>query len=218
MMLKGVVFGLCVIMNKNDARDFSHLEINAIATIVNRACLKLENNYLYESMYDYLVSNLTALVHTIEAKDPYTKDHSERVTRYALEISEVIGMNEKNKEAIRFAGPLHDIGKIDARDDILLKPGKLTKEEYEEIKKHVVIGEEILRPLKFLHLESDIVRHHHENFDGTGYPDGLKGEAIPLLARIMSVADTYDALTSTKPYRKKRTHEEALNEIMVIYT
>ncbi|HLC15458.1 MAG TPA: HD domain-containing phosphohydrolase, partial [Thermodesulfovibrionia bacterium] len=139
-------------------------------------------------------------------------------TRYALEISEVIGMNEKNKEAIRFAGPLHDIGKIDARDDILLKPGKLTKEEYEEIKKHVVIGEEILRPLKFLHLESDIVRHHHENFDGTGYPDGLKGEAIPLLARIMSVADTYDALTSTKPYRKKRTHEEALNEIMVIYT
>lgn len=215
MLLKGVVFGLCVIMNKTDARDFSLLELNAISTVINKGCLKLENNYLYESMYDYLASTLCSLVQVIEAKDPYTKDHSERVTQYALEVSEAMELNEKNKDAIRFAGRLHDIGKIGVKDVILLKPGRLTREEFEEIKKHVIIGEEILKPLKFLPLESEIVRHHHENFDGTGYPDGLKEEEIPLLARIMAVADTYDALTTTRPYRKERTHEEAVKEILL---
>ena len=215
MLLKGVVFGLCVIMNKTDARDFNSLELNAISTVIYKGCLKLENNYLYESMYDYLTSTLCSLVQIIEARDPYTKNHSERVTQYALEISDAMRLNDKNKNAIRFAGRLHDIGKVGVRDVVLLKPGRLTNEEFEEIKKHVIIGEDILKPLKFLPLESEIVRHHHEYFDGTGYPDGLKGEKIPLLARIMALADTYDALTSTRPYRKKRTHEEAVEEILL---
>lgn len=125
-------------------------------------------------------------------------------------IAEEMGCSEEELDVINVAGSLHDIGKIGIRDDILLKPGRLTGEEYEKIKEHPVIGADIISKLGLWDREMEIIRHHHERYDGNGYPDGLKGEEIPKLARIMSVADCYDAMASDRSYRRKMDKNEAL--------
>ena len=150
---------------------------------------------------DMNLNTIKTLAVAIEAKDHYTRGHSDRVTRYAVDIAQEMHLSKKEVEVIQHAGILHDLGKLGIDDAILRKPGKLTDEEYDLIKKHPEIGEYMLGPLKFLKDEKPIVRHHHERYDGRGYPDGLKGEAIPLGARIMAVADTFDAMTSERPYR-----------------
>jgi len=124
-----------------------------------------------------------------------------------------MGLPAADMDAIRFGGFLHDIGKIGVRDTVLLKPGRLTEEEFAEIHRHPEIGDAIVRPLRLLAKEREIIRFHHERFDGKGYPDGLRGEEIPVLARILAVADAYDAMTSNRPYRTRRTHAFALEEL-----
>jgi putative nucleotidyltransferase with HDIG domain len=213
MMIKDEIFGFAMVVNKLNAKQFNKEEIYLLSTLINKTCLKIENNSLYDRMYGHFMDSLYSLVATIEARDSYTKEHSVRVTQYALEIADGLGLDQDSKDIIKLGGYLHDIGKIGVRDSVLLKKGKLTKEEYEEVKKHVIIGDEILKPLKFLPIERSIVKHHHEWFNGTGYPDGLKGEDIPLFARMTIVADTYDALTTTRPYRESRSHDEAIAEI-----
>jgi putative nucleotidyltransferase with HDIG domain len=213
MMIKDEVFGLLVIINKINGKQFTNEEINLLSTLINKTCMKIENNSLYDKMYGHFMDSLYSLVATIEARDSYTKEHSLRVTQYAMEIADVLGLDNTSKDIIKLAGYLHDIGKIGVRDSVLLKKGRLTKDEYEEVKRHVIIGDEILKPLKFLPIERSIVKHHHEWFDGSGYPYGLKGRDIPLFARMTIVADTYDALTTTRPYRTERSHDEAIAEI-----
>ncbi len=144
---------------------------------------------------------IAGMAKAVEAKDPYTQGHAERVTRYAVALAEAAAVPLHIRELVVRAGPLHDVGKIGVPDYVLGKPGRLTDEEFALIKRHPEIGDDICRPLHSLRRLRPGIRHHHERYDGRGYPDGLAGEDIPLEARVLAIADTYDAMTSTRPYR-----------------
>ncbi|MEE4365001.1 MAG: HD domain-containing phosphohydrolase [Desulfotignum sp.] len=203
LKIREKIFGVASAFIFQEDRFFSEKDIYYMNFITQKAASAIENIALYENIYDNLFSTLFAFVTALEVRDLYTRKHSTRVARYAHMIAEEMGCSEEELDVINFAGSLHDIGKIGIRDDILLKPGRLTDEEYEKIKEHPVIGADIISKLGLWDREMEIIRHHHERFDGKGYPDGLKGEDIPKLARIMSVADCYDAMASDRAYRKK---------------
>lgn len=213
LMIYESIFGFLVLAEKKDGTRFCDDEISLLREFLNKVTMKLENITLYDITNQHLVNILKTLVLTIQARDSYTKRHSERVTEIALEIAEEMGTPQSVKDVLAFGGFLHDIGKIGVKDTILLKPARLTDEEFEEIKKHPIIGDSIVEPLGSYPEERLIIRHHHERFDGRGYPDGLSGEDIPLTARILAVADTYDSMTSTRPYRKGLPHQVAIDEI-----
>lgn len=158
-------------------------------------------------------ATLDALEHAMAGKDQYTKDHMGRVARYAAAIADELGCDERTRQLAAVAGRIHDIGKIAVPDHILLKPGKLTTDEFTQMKHHAARGAAIARESKVLGDVADVVRAHHERFAGGGYPDGLAGDAIPLAARIVAVADTFDALTSARVYRPERPLDQALAEI-----
>ena len=164
----------------------------------------LKKNYL---------ETIEALAFAVDEKDPYTHYHSRRVTELCGLISRGMALSDTKLERIRIAGLLHDIGKIGIKDSILLKAGKLTREEFEEIKTHPLRSAKILEPISDLREIIPAIRHHHERFDGSGYPDGLKGLEIPLEARIMAVADAYDAMTSNRAYRESMGHSVAIEQI-----
>lgn len=169
---------------------------------------------LYEDLRDTYMRTIKALAQAIDARDHYTHSHSENVTRYSQMMALELKVDIQKIEEILDACQLHDLGKIGVHDYILVKPGKLTPDEFEEVKLHALKGAQILEPLTFLEGVIKIVKQHHERYDGGGYPFGLKGEQIDLGARIMSVADTYDAMTSARPYRiKPLSKEEAIEEI-----
>ncbi len=155
-------------------------------------------------------SIIYALAVAVEAKDPYTRGHSERVAEFSVRLADAVGLYTHDFAIIRGAALLHDIGKIGISGSILRKPGSLTGIEFQQVKKHPGIGERICQSLKFARDMLPIIRHHHERFDGKGYPDGLKGEKIPLMARIVAIADAFDAMTSDRPYRPGMTVDEAL--------
>ena len=169
---------------------------------------------LYEDLRETYMRTIKALAHAIDARDHYTYSHSDNVARYSELIAKQMNVEMGYLEDIKDACQLHDLGKIGVHDNVLSKPYPLTPQEFEEIKQHSAKGAQILEPLKFLDNVIEIVKHHHERWDGKGYPDGLKGEAIPLGARIMSVADSYDAMVSARPYRKVGLlQSEAIEEI-----
>lgn len=153
---------------------------------------------------------VTTLALTVEARDPYTEGHCERLSRYSVALGKALQRSAEELRALRLGGVLHDIGKIAVSDSILLKPGPLTESELEIMRQHTIIGEHICRPLRSLHLVLPIIRHHHEHQDGTGYPDGLRGEQIPVLACILQTVDVYDALTTKRPYKPAFSQEEAV--------
>jgi putative two-component system response regulator len=162
-----------------------------------------------EEIQKTFINTVTSLVNALEAKDEYTHGHSERVTDIAIKIARELRIDETDVEKIRLAGLLHDIGKIGVKEHILNKPGKLTEEEFEQVKTHSKIGEHILRPVIKDKDILDMVIHHHERCDGRGYPDGLVDSQISLQASILAVADAYDAMTSDRPYRKALSIEDA---------
>lgn len=169
---------------------------------------------LYQQLQKTYMQTIKALAQAIDAKDHYTHGHSEKVTKYALMIAQEMGLKSEEIEEIKEACELHDLGKIGIHDYILTKPGKLTLEEWEEVKLHSLKGAEILEPLDFLDGVIDLVRQHHERHDGKGYPYKLTGEQIKIGARIMAVADSFDAMISERPYREKPlSKEEAIEEI-----
>jgi putative two-component system response regulator len=145
---------------------------------------------------------LFSLALTIEAKDPYTEGHCDRLSKYSVALGEKLGLPQDLRVALRRGGLIHDIGKLAVPEDILLKPGPLTPEERKIMEQHTVISEEICAPLRSFRHVLPIIRHHHERQDGSGYPDGLKGAQVPLMARILQITDIYDALTTDRPYRK----------------
>src|ERR1700740_3120012 len=153
---------------------------------------------------------LFSLALSIEAKDPYTEGHCDRLSRYSVALGEKLGLSEELRVALRRGGLVHDIGKLSVPESILLKPGPLTPEERKIMEEHTVIGERICAPLRSFRHVLPIIRHHHERQDGSGYPDGLKGEQVPLTARILQITDIYDALTTDRPYRKALPVEKAL--------
>jgi putative two-component system response regulator len=152
---------------------------------------------------------LFSLALSVEAKDPYTTGHCDRLARYSVVLGRKLGVSEEYLKALHRGGILHDVGKIGIPDSILLKPGQLTREERTVMQAHPVIGERICAPLKSLRLVLPIIRHHHERWDGSGYPDGLAGGAIPLTARILQVVDLFDAFTTQRPYKPAFTLEQS---------
>ncbi len=194
-------------------RRFNEKDLYYLDFMSKKASTGIENLALYENIYNNLLSTLYAFVKAIEARDPYTKQHSSRVTLIASTLAKALGCSDEEREILNVSGLLHDIGKIGIRDAILLKPGRLDAEEYRIIQQHPVIGCEIMGQLGLWTREKQIVRHHHERFDGKGYPDRLAGQQIPLLARILSVADVYDAIASDRAYRE-RMPESKILEIM----
>src|SRR3984885_9470972 len=155
-------------------------------------------------------SVLFSLARSIEGKDPYTHGHCERLSDYSVRLGEHLGLSEDQLVALRRAGIVHDVGKIAVPDAILLKPGRLTPDEWTIIREHSVVGERICAPLKSFRFVLPIIRHHHEKLDGSGYPDGLRGEAIPVTARVRQIVDVYDALTPDRPYKKAFSVTDAL--------
>jgi putative two-component system response regulator len=155
-------------------------------------------------------SVLFTLAQSIEGKDPYTHGHCERLAEYSAQLGEHLKLSEEQMIALRRAGVVHDVGKIAVPDAILLKPGRLTAEEWTLIKEHPVVGERICAPLKSFRLVLPIIRHHHEKLDGSGYPDGLRGENIPVTARVLQIVDVYDALTTVRPYKPAFSVPDAL--------
>ena len=153
---------------------------------------------------------LFTLARSIEGKDPYTHGHCERLADFSARLGEHLGLPEEQIIALRRGGVVHDIGKIAVPDAILLKPGRLSEDEWKLIREHPVVGERICAPLKSFRTVLPIIRHHHERFDGSGYPDGLRGESIPITARVLQIVDVYDALTTERPYKHAFSITEAL--------
>jgi putative nucleotidyltransferase with HDIG domain len=175
--------------------------------------VSLQKILLSENVEENLIDTISSFVNALESKDTYLKGHSARVSLYAGEIARAMGLSPAQVAVTRRAGILHDLGKLVVLDSILQKPGRLTNEEFALMMGHPVTAAKILKPLRFLAREAEAVKRHHERYDGKGYPDGLKGDDIPVIARIVTVADSFDAMTSDRPYRKALPIESALAEI-----
>lgn len=171
-----------------------------------------------EEFYKYLESSFhnaaKALIYSLEAKDPYTSGHSYRVYKIAKELGERLGLNEVDQFNLEGGALLHDIGKVGIKDDILFKPGALTKQEFELMKGHVMLGANIVSKVEVLHSCLEPILYHHERIDGKGYPHGMMGDEIPFISKITTVADCYDAMTTNRVYRAARTPEDGLEEII----
>jgi len=233
VVYKKELMGIFILGKKLSNIKFSRQEIGFFKTLANDVAMALSNTQLiqslqekvmevhrlYEREHSLFVHTAISLAAAIDARDPYTHGHTERVTRYALAIAEELedipeAKAYKNfKETLHIAALLHDVGKIGVTDSILNKRKQLTKKEYEKVKEHSITGAAILYPIRELGDIAKEVRAHHERFDGAGYPDGMKGEEIPFIARIIAVADTFDAITSDRPYRQKKMSEIAVQII-----
>lgn len=215
LKIKDKIIGVVEALNRIDREsgEFKQSDIEIFSTLANQAGIAIENANLYKDLKQLFLGTIKALASAIDAKSSYTFGHSERVSKYSKVIAEELNLSEEQIEMVELAGILHDIGKIGIREEILDKPGKLTDEEYDQIKKHPVIGAEIIKPVPNLQNIIQGVLHHQERYDGRGYPDKLSGEKIPLTARILAVADTFDAMTSQRSYRDKFSDEIALREI-----
>ncbi|MBU0549756.1 MAG: HD-GYP domain-containing protein [Candidatus Omnitrophica bacterium] len=206
--------GVINVCGKKTGEAFTKEDLKFLTSVAKMAAIAFSNVRLHEQMQEGYLKTITALAATIDARDPYTRKHSENVTKYSTEISRQLNCSALDIEMIRRAGLLHDIGKIGIRDEVLLKPGKLNQEEFEQIKLHPQKGEAIVQSLSFLKEISLLIRHHHERYDAGGYPDGLKGEKIVLGARILAVADSFDAMNSDRPYRKRLSPEIIKEELI----
>ena len=192
---------------------FEEQDLDVLLALANQVAVAIENAKLFAELRDAFYSTAMSLAEAIEKRDPYTGGHTRRVMEYSLLIARRMGLEEEEMERLRLSSILHDVGKIGVRDSILLKEGPLTEEEYEEIKRHTVVGEQILGHVRQLRDVVPGVKYHHERYDGSGYPEGKCGEEIPLLARIIAVADAFDALTTHRPYRAAMSVHEACKEI-----
>ena len=207
------VLGVLNVRQKKNGGDFSAEELSLASRFANVAALSISKAGLHSELRMLFVHSIRALANAIDARDPYTSGHSERVTRFSVLIAERMGFHGERLEELRYASLLHDIGKIRIRDAILHKPGKLDDEEFEEMKRHPEYGVESMQPVRAFQGILPYMLHHHERFDGRGYPAGLSGNQIPLQARIMCVADCFDAMTSDRPYRTGMPVEAAVAEL-----
>ncbi len=214
-LIPGVGDAVGILCMGRDARTGAFLpdEKGLLLGYAQPTAVALQKIVLREQIEKNLVDTISSFVIALESKDPYLKGHSARVSLYTGEIAKVMGMPTQDVVLYTRAGLLHDLGKLVMLDNILRKPRQLTEEEFEIVRSHPVVGDKILKPLRFLSCEAKAVRHHHERYDGKGYPDGIQGEAIPLIARVVTVADAFDAMTSDRPYRAKRPIAAAIDEI-----
>jgi HD-GYP domain-containing protein (c-di-GMP phosphodiesterase class II)/HAMP domain-containing protein len=212
--MKDRVLGTIELTNRRGEESFSEEDLRMLQSIANQAAVAIENAKLYRDVQRSYLETVRALVQAVEEKDRYTRGHSERVTAFSVKIARAMGLTARQERMIQYAGVLHDIGKIGIDLSIIHKNGRLTAEEYAVIKNHPLIGERIIRPIGFLADALPAVAQHHERFDGCGYPLGLDGERMTLEARILAVADAYDAMITERPYRKPLPKAEAVAELL----
>lgn len=212
VMSGGRVIGVLQAVNKHSG-SFSSEDRDLLVSLAHQVAPAIENARMYETLRDTFYGVSMALAEALEMKDYYTGGHTNRVSKYCMAIANRLDLGEKDMESLWLASILHDIGKIGVSDLVLQKPGKLNDEEFQVMSKHSQYGSEILSHIRSHRAVIPGVRGHHEQFNGRGYPDGLQGEEIPLIARIITVADAYDAMTSDRPYRKALSHKEAMAEL-----
>ncbi len=210
---RGSVIGVLQLLNPVGRDRFSEDDLRRMRLFAGLLAHPLQNARLYEARRRQFMETVTAWAEAIERKDPYTGGHVRRVTGYSLDLGEELGLSRREQEELWLAATLHDVGKIFVRDDILGKPGPLDTAEQEVMRRHPVDGAEILAGVHDLRRVLGGIRSHHERLDGKGYPDGLADGEIPLAARIIAVADTYDAMTTSRPYRAGLPPERAAAEI-----
>jgi len=213
LKLKEKPFGVLNLHLSREKESFTDYDLKFLTLLAGETAITLENIKLYESLENFYLEMVQTLARVIDAKDSYTGDHAGRARMKARRLAEELHMPAQMLRYVEYAALLHDIGKIGIDGGILSKPGKLTPEEYEEIKKHPAIGYQILSPIHFLGPVAQMVLYHQEWFNGMGYPEGLKGEEIPLGARIVATIDAWDAMRSDRPYRKALSREIAESEL-----
>lgn len=209
---KNKLIGVLQAINKRDA-SFDRDDLDLLTGLSHQVAIAIENARLYNELRETFYATIYALAETIEKRDLYTAGHTKRVMNYSLAIGRMMGLPEHDMVNLKLAAILHDIGKIGIRDNILLKNEKLSFEEFNMIMMHAVYGAEILNHIKQLRDIIPGVKYHHEKYDGSGYPDGLRGNDIPIIARIIAVADAFDAMTTDRPYRNGLSLDTAFEEL-----
>ena len=213
LKIKDRIIGVAEAINKKDDERFDSRDQDLFATVANQIAMASENTKLNQDLEIMLFGTVASLVTAIEAKDTYTKGHSERVTEYALMLGRALKLSEDELVILRLSSLLHDIGKIGVMEGVLSKKDPLTEEEWKSIRQHPATGAKILEPVKQISNIIPFILHPHERYDGKGYPDCMSGEGIPLFSRIIAIGDTFDAMTSDRPYRKGLSAQIALGEI-----
>lgn len=210
---KNSLIGVVEVLNKKNGESFINDDMIMLEALANQAAVAIENARLYANVKELFVNTVRSLAAAIETKDVYTRGHSERVTMFAELIAKALGFTEEETDNLNLAGILHDIGKIGVDESILRKPAKLTEAEYIEIMKHPEYAANILEAIPQLRHIIPAVKYHHERYDGNGYPSKLKGEEIPYFSRILAIADTFDAMSSSRPYREALPFSVCLEEV-----
>ncbi len=205
--------GVLIVLQRSGEDEFDSTDTKLIATIARHISWFLENRMLINDLEELLMGLLSSLVNVIDAKDPYTRGHSQRVALIAMRIAQTLELSQNECDRVYLAGLLHDIGKIGINDSILSKPGKLTNKEFKTIQNHTLVGAKIISSLKQLKSIIPGVLYHHERYDGSGYPEGLRGGEIPMMGMIVGLADCFDAITSDRTYHKALDFADAIDEI-----
>jgi putative nucleotidyltransferase with HDIG domain len=213
LVSRGRVIGVLQLLNPRDREGFSEDDLRRVRQFAGPVAHALENARLYAALQRTFVETVTAFADAVERRDPYTGGHLHRVVAYSQLLGNELGLPDEELETLRLGATLHDIGKIGVPDVVLLKPGPLEPGEAEVMRAHTVAGAAIVSRIASLRSLVPIVRSHHERIDGSGYPDGLSGDRVPMLARIVAVADTFDAMTTSRPYRRALVSEAAAKEI-----
>jgi putative nucleotidyltransferase with HDIG domain len=207
------VIGAIAVGSRDPEARFTGDDVRLLSTIANHLTVAIGNTELYASLQDAYLATVRSLAAAVDAKEPHMRGHSERVAVFARATAEKMGLSHEQQTALEMAAYLHDIGKIGISGQILRKPGPLDDEETATMRHHPLIGANILRPVAFPWSIAPVVRHHHEHYDGTGYPAGLRGEEIPILARVLAATDAYEAMVADRPYRRSLTAEGAIAEL-----
>ena len=211
--VKKKVIGVLEAVNKQNGAVFDQEDLTLFVSLADQVAIALDNARLYQEQEEMFFQTAESLADAIEKRDPYTGGHTQRVTLYSLAISRHLPLKPIEKKWLKISSVLHDIGKIGIEDQILRKPAQLSAEEYDIVKHHSDLGAEIIDHIRQLKEIVPGVKYHHEKMNGRGYPKGLKGKDIPFLAKIVAVSDTYDAMTTNRPYRKALTKEAAIREL-----
>jgi HD-GYP domain-containing protein (c-di-GMP phosphodiesterase class II) len=211
LVAQGRGIGVVALIREKKNGLFGHTDVQLLSVFASHVATSMQNANMYARMQDLNLDIIRSYATAVEVKDVYTKGHSERVATYGLKLGMELGLVSRELEKIYVAGVLHDIGKIGVPDNILNKPGRLTDEEFEVMKKHPTIGRDILSQVWSLKDVLPIVYYHHERVDGKGYPEGLHGDQIPFLARVISVVDAFEAMTSDRAYRESLPMDKVKN-------
>jgi response regulator RpfG family c-di-GMP phosphodiesterase len=213
LMVQRRILGVIEALNKQDGSEFGEQDLEAVVTVATTTAMAIENTRQYQTTQEAFKNTISTLASAIDAKDPHACGHSQRVMEYSVMAGSYFSISPEEMETLGNAAILHDIGKIDVDCSILDKNDPLTQDEWEKIRQHPITGAKLLKEITSLEMASELVLHHHERFDGKGYPAGLKGEDIPLGARLISIADAFDTMTTGRTYRPAMTIDQSIKEL-----